>query len=139
MSKTTPVRWWRDDITRYHTRGAQIVPAQEVSCSRWESLSAPPDPLTDILGFIDKQRMDIARHNRDQHRRNGCPSAYSCQHCNREFCWLCEAPCIGLPVKTIGNRFCDAPACVEAEAKVNGLPVERILELRAKSFARRWM
>ena len=43
MSKTTPVRWWRDDATRYVTRGPQVVPA--TTTTEWQfDLLAPMDP-----------------------------------------------------------------------------------------------
>lgn len=29
MSKTTPVRWWRDDATRYHSRPPYVAPPLE--------------------------------------------------------------------------------------------------------------
>lgn len=49
MSKTTPVRWWRDDATRYVTRGPhgpQTVPSARVDASwAFELISGPIDPV----------------------------------------------------------------------------------------------
>lgn len=46
MRKTTPVRWWRDDATRYVTRGPQAVPAAAPQpMPAWAiELLAPMDP-----------------------------------------------------------------------------------------------
>lgn len=51
MSKTSPVRWWRDDATRYVTRGPQLVPAAQQPDLQWAfDLVASGKPgLTEIL------------------------------------------------------------------------------------------
>jgi hypothetical protein len=39
MSKTTPVRWWRNNATRYVTRGPQIVPSAAGPIVTFEPIS----------------------------------------------------------------------------------------------------
>lgn len=54
---------------------------------------------------------------------------FSCQHCHR----ICDGD-TRVPVidqddvvwKTIGSRYCNERACLEAEAIANGLPLERV-------------
>lgn len=58
MSKTTPVRWWRDDATRYQKRGPQRVPVAALpDPGLMYELLAPHDPamtreLEQILGVV---------------------------------------------------------------------------------------
>jgi hypothetical protein len=40
----SPVRWWRDDATRYVTRGPQVVPAARPDSVWMFELLAPLDP-----------------------------------------------------------------------------------------------
>lgn len=50
----SPVRWWRDDATRYVTRGPQLVPAATQSdLTAWaaEMLRGPADPA--LLRLLD--------------------------------------------------------------------------------------
>lgn len=93
MSKTTPVRWWRDDAQRYVTRGPQIVPAakceamqwaldlisQPINPGLWHTLTSDPwgaqamlegrsiaDPIADIRHWLDEQRREVERMNRER-------------------------------------------------------------------------
>lgn len=87
MSKTTPVRWWRDDAIRYQSRGpAQsritavtrpvadwLREAQDktlalrvgdgVSMGRRWAPTEPPDPVADIKVYLADQRREIERMN----------------------------------------------------------------------------
>lgn len=53
MSKTMPVRWWRDDATRYQTRGPQkvLAAAEGTPALQWpfELLRSTEPTLTRIL------------------------------------------------------------------------------------------
>jgi hypothetical protein len=40
----SPVRWWRDDATRYVTRGPQLVPGALRAPWMFELLARPADP-----------------------------------------------------------------------------------------------
>lgn len=60
MSKTTPVRWWRNDSDRYLTRGPQQVPAATISSHAWalELIAKQESSLTEI---IKRQQELLAR------------------------------------------------------------------------------
>lgn len=61
---------------------------------------------------------------------------FQCAHCNRICDWETREP-ISDPsnatVKTIGNRFCNLGYCLEAEAIIQGLPVDQIRAMHAAS------
>lgn len=72
------------------------------------------------------------------HKCNGItvtsPSAYSCQGCNKDFCWACEEPLsegTSYEIKTIANRFCED--CIPAEAAVHGLQVDVMRGIRRRA------
>lgn len=51
----SPVRWWRDDASRYVTRGPQIVPAAKREPCAWAyELLRPSDP--DIAQRLEEHR-----------------------------------------------------------------------------------
>ena len=56
MSKTSPVRWWRDDATRYQPRGAAEA--------RKELPEEPPQWLLDRLTPTPEQLAMYAEHDR---------------------------------------------------------------------------
>jgi hypothetical protein len=58
----SPVRWWRDDATRYQTRGPQVVPAAAPTEMQWAfEVLSPLDPavtqhlerMFDVVGPAD--------------------------------------------------------------------------------------
>lgn len=54
---------------------------------------------------------------------------FSCQHCNRICDWDSREPLSvvdDVEVKTIGERYCNTDQCIEAEARVHRLPIERV-------------
>lgn len=56
---------------------------------------------------------------------------FKCQGCGRVCDWETRMPVVdqdNAEYKSIANRFCDAPACIEAEAEAHGLPVARVLQ-----------
>lgn len=65
MGLVRPVRWWRDDATRYATRGAQVVPHAQALASAniqlWEPPPGGPDPIADIRALIERINLEIAR------------------------------------------------------------------------------
>lgn len=69
MSKTTPVRWWRDDATRYHRRPPyRDDRADEIH--RWAMFDGvPPGYLTVIAGQQDDA---LAQANRRMLERENC-------------------------------------------------------------------
>lgn len=68
----------------------------------------------------------------------GCPSisTFQCNHCRGLFCWFCSqhSTCDSddVGIKMIGHWYCDAPACVEAEALVTGTSVRTELDRRSR-------
>jgi hypothetical protein len=62
--------------------------------------------------------------------KSGCPSNSTCRctNCCGLFCAECYEPSTcdsdEIGIKTIGHWFCDAPACVEAEAQLYGTSVD---------------
>lgn len=61
MSKTTPVRWWRDDAQRYRPRGAYVAPPVEPTAG-WdlELLIGPASQLEECLALIRQRMIDAA-------------------------------------------------------------------------------
>lgn len=66
-------------------------------------------------------------------------ASYLCQSCDAPCCMTCDAPVDADPgeivIKTIGNRFCNG--CIEAEARVNGLSIERTTDRRESARSER--
>lgn len=60
MSKTTPVRWWRDDSTRYVTRGPQTVPEALRDDVQW-AFDLIASSNLDLPRIIERQRELISR------------------------------------------------------------------------------
>jgi len=77
-----------------------------------------------------KSRLDAYLARRPERR-----SYFSCQRCDRICDWTTRDPvadqAADVEVKSIGSRYCNASECIEAEAKAHGLPIERILAMRA--------
>ena len=48
MSKTTPVRWWRDDATRYHRRPPYVAPTAEPIEWAFQLLRPTPEQAAEL-------------------------------------------------------------------------------------------
>lgn len=100
MSKTTPVRWWRDDAERYNARpliGVCRTQPEESHAWAFELLRGPvdpelqrqhaalialwapppggPDPIADIRRALDNDRREIERQNRKRDAWPDFPSS----------------------------------------------------------------
>ena len=60
MSKTTPVRWWRDDADRYRSRGAYNAPPIDPSTPQWamEILGGDHSGLAAMFEAHDRYRAE---------------------------------------------------------------------------------
>jgi len=55
VSKTTPVRWWRNDSTRYQSRPPYKAPP--VEAPTWDLVLLPPnDSLGKLIDRVDDER-----------------------------------------------------------------------------------
>lgn len=54
---------------------------------------------------------------------------FMCSSCKRICDWETRTQVDSDDYKTVGSRYCNAPACIEHEEIAHGLPIERIREV----------